>query len=279
VAAPADLSVRPARSTPRPSVHGLQSALVVGPAGEEIYVDKYGRVKVQFYWDREGSKNERSSCWVRVASGWAGKNWGQVHLPRIGQEVLVEFVEGDPDRPVVIGSVYNADHMPPYTLPGNKTRSGVKSRSSMGGGPGTFNEIRFEDKQGAEQFYVHAQKDLATIVQNDESREIMNDRATEVKNDDKHDVGNDLNTSVGNEAVLEAMTSITLKVGQNSIVVDQKGVTIKGIKVQIEGQAEASMKGAMLKLEGTGMSELKAPMTTVKGDGMLVVKGGLTMIN
>lgn len=295
VAAPADLPVRPERQTPRPSVRGLQSALVVGPAGEEIYVDKYGRVKVQFYWDREGSQNEKSSCWMRVASGWAGNNWGQIQLPRVGQEVLVEFLEGDPDRPVVIGSVYNANQMPPYTLPGNKTQSGVKSRSSMNGGPGTFNELRFEDKQGAEQIFVHAQKDLATVVQNDENRHVMNDRTTEVENDethevgndrvteigndDKHDIGHDLNASIGNAAVVEARKSITLKVGQNSIVIDQKGVTVKGINVKIEGQAEASVKGAMLKLEGSGMSELKAPMTTVKGDGMLVVKGGLTMIN
>ena len=140
--------LRPLTSTtPKPVVQGTQTAVVVGPAGEEIFTDKYGRVKVQFDWDRTGKKDANSSCWVRVATPWAGKQWGAIHIPRIGMEVLVHFQEGDPDQPIIIGSVYNADMMPPYTLPANKTQSGVKSRSTQGGSQANFNELRFEDKK------------------------------------------------------------------------------------------------------------------------------------
>ena len=152
VAVPLKTKFRPARVTPPPIVHGTQTALVVGPGGEDIWVDKYGRVKVQFYWDRLGKKNESSSCWVRVASTWAGKQWGFVQIPRIGQEVVVDFLEGDPDRPIIVGSVYNADQMPPYALPANKTQSGVKSRSSLQGGPGQLQRdpIRGQERQRAD---------------------------------------------------------------------------------------------------------------------------------
>ena len=128
-------------------MHGPQTPIVVGKQGEEIYSDKYGRVKVQFHWDREGKSDENSSCWIRVSQLWAGKNWGGMFIPRIGQEVIVEFLEGDPDQPIITGRVYNADKMPPYPLPDNQTRSTVKSNSTKGGGG--FNEIRFEDKKAA----------------------------------------------------------------------------------------------------------------------------------
>ena len=144
----ADVRYRPRRRTPRPVIHGVHTAVVVGPAGEEIFVDRYGRVKVQFHWDREGRRDENSSCWLRVATAWAGNNWGIVFTPRVGQEVVVSFLGGDPDQPLVTGSVYNADHMPPYTLPDHKTQSGIKTRSTPGGSPANFNEIRFEDKKG-----------------------------------------------------------------------------------------------------------------------------------
>jgi len=149
---------RPARSTPRPTMGGPQTAVVVGPSGEEIYTDKYGRVKVQFHWDRYGKKNENSSCWMRVSSPWAGANWGGVAIPRMGQEVVVDFLEGDPDQPLIVGRLYNADQMPPYALPGNMTQTGIKTRSSKGGGAANFNEIRFEDKKGSEQVFLHAEK-------------------------------------------------------------------------------------------------------------------------
>ncbi len=150
---------RPQRATPRPVVFGPQTAVVVGPKGEEIHTDKYGRIKVQFHWDRTGKRDEKSSCWVRVAQVWAGNKWGFQQLPRVGQEVVVDFLDGDPDRPLVTGSVFNANNMPVHDLPANKTQSGLKTRSSKGGGVGSFNELRFEDKKGEEHIFIHAQKD------------------------------------------------------------------------------------------------------------------------
>ncbi len=139
---------RPPRATPKPVVQGAQTAMVVGASGDEIYTDQYGRVKVQFPWDRHGKNNENSGCWIRVAQVWAGKQWGAMHIPRIGQEVIVNFLEGDPDQPIITGRVYNGTNMPVYDLPANKTQSGIKSRSSKDGSPDNFNEIRFEDKKG-----------------------------------------------------------------------------------------------------------------------------------
>ncbi|MGC4054500.1 MAG: type VI secretion system tip protein TssI/VgrG [Paludibaculum sp.] len=181
---PQAIPYRPPQVTPQPTVRGTQTAVVVGPSGEEIFPDKYGRVKVQFSWDREGQKDANSSCWVRVSTLWAGKQWGMIHIPRIGQEVIVDFLEGDPDRPIIVGSVYNADQMPPYTLPDNKTQSGVKSRSSKQGGTENFNEFRFEDKKGSEQIFMHAEKDLLVEVENDETRNVDHDRITTIKNDE-----------------------------------------------------------------------------------------------
>jgi type VI secretion system secreted protein VgrG len=157
-AIPATMPYRPAQTAARATVPHLQTAVVVGKQGEEIWTDKYGRVKVQFHWDREGKKDENSSCWVRVAQNWAGKRWGTTFIPRIGQEVIVDFLEGDPDQPIIIASVYNAEQMPPYELPDNKTQSGIKTRSSQDGDPTNFNEIRFEDKKGEEQILIHAEK-------------------------------------------------------------------------------------------------------------------------
>jgi type VI secretion system secreted protein VgrG len=169
---PASVPYRPARVTPKPFVQGPQPALVVGKSGEEIWVDKYGRVIVQFYWDRLGQKNEDSSCWIRVSQPWAGGNWGAMWIPRIGQEVLVSFLEGDPDRPVITGRVYNADQMPPYELNKHQTRSTFMSRSSKGGGSSNYNELRFEDLKGQEQIFMNAEKDMDLRVEND-SREFI----------------------------------------------------------------------------------------------------------
>jgi type VI secretion system secreted protein VgrG len=193
---------RPPRGTPKPFVQGPQTAVVVGPEGDEIYTDNYGRVKVQFHWDRKGKKNENSSCWIRVATPWAGKNWGVVHIPRIGQEVIVDFLEGDPDQPIVIGSVYNAEQMPPYALPGNKTQSGIVSRSSSGGSPETFNELMFEDKKGSELVYLRAEKDYTNAVENDEVRWVGHDKWIEVDNDETTTVGHDRTETVNNDETI-----------------------------------------------------------------------------
>lgn len=264
---PFALHFRPARTTPKPVVQGSQTALVVGPKGEEIFTDKYGRVKVQFFWDRKGKKDEKSSCWVRVGTPWAGKQWGMVHIPRIGQEVIVNFLEGDPDQPIIVGSVYNAEMMPPYTLPENKTQSGIKSRSSPKGGADLFNELRFEDKKDSEDIYFHAQKDFHRVVENDDDLKVHNNRTVLIE------VGNDsLTIKAGNQTAkinqgkseTEAMQSIELKVGQSSIKLDQQGVTVKGLNIKVEGQVNAQMK---------------SPMTQINGDGLLELKGGLTTIN
>ena len=299
---------RPQRLTPIPFVHGPQTATVVGVKGEEIWTDKYGRIKVQFHWERDGKNNEDSSCWIRVATPLAGKQWGWVSLPRIGQEVVVSFLEGNPDRPLITGSVYNANQMPPYTLPANQTQSGIKTRSSKEGTTENFNEIRFEDKKGKEELYVHAEKDFNCVIENNETRkigldkkdagnqtlDIYNHRTTTLKmgndtltvekgnRETNVDMGNNtLNVKKGNcstkvnlgnytlnvdagQATITAMTSIELKVGSNSVKIDQMGVTIKGLMIKAEAEVQLNAKGLM---------------TTVNGDAMLTLKGGVTMIN
>lgn len=183
-AIPHTVPYRPRRVHPRPVIEGPQSARVVGPHGEEIYVDKYGRVKVQFHWDRRGQHDEKSSCWVRVATPIAGAGWGMVHLPRINQEVLVNFLDGDLNQPIIMGSLYNAANMPPYTLPANKTQSGYKTRSSLNGGADNCNEIRFEDKKGSEELLIHAEKTLTTSVEASESHTVGGDRSTTIHQKD-----------------------------------------------------------------------------------------------
>jgi type VI secretion system secreted protein VgrG len=201
VAIPKRVPYRPERVTPRPFVHGPQTAIVTGPAGEEIYTDEHGRVKVQFHWDRLGQNDENTSCWIRVSQGWAGKNWGQVHIPRIGHEVIVDFLEGDPDRPIVTGRVYHAENKYPYGLPTNKTQSGIKTRSSPGGGSDNFNELRFEDKKGAEEIFMHAERDLNTEVENNETHKVglgdgIGNRTTDIKGDEKTDIKGNKTTDV-----------------------------------------------------------------------------------
>lgn len=165
-AIPFSVPYRPALVHKKPLIHGVQTAIVTGKSGEEIWTDKYGRVKVQFHWDRLGKKDENSSLFIRISNTWAGAQWGQIQIPRIGQEVIVSFIEGDPDRPIITGRVYNDQNMPPYALPANQTQSGIKSRSSKGGGAADFNEFRFEDKKGSEQIYLHAQKDFDEFIEN-----------------------------------------------------------------------------------------------------------------
>ena len=172
-----DVPFRPARRTPRPVIHGVQTAVVVGPAGEEIFVDKYGRVKVQFFWDREGKRDENSSCWLRVSQPWAGKGWGGVSIPRIGQEVIVSFMEGDPDQPIIVGRVYNGEQMPPYAFPAGGVVSGLKSQTHKGTG---FNELSMDDTAGKEKITIHGQYDLNTTIEHDESHHIKNNRTITV---------------------------------------------------------------------------------------------------
>jgi type VI secretion system secreted protein VgrG len=162
---PADVPWRPGRRTPKPRIPGIQTATVTGPGGEEIHVDEHGRIKVQFAWDRDNPSDDTSSCWVRVEQPWAGAGWGHWFVPRIGMEVVVMFIDGDPDRPLVTGSVYNGANLLPYVLPDEKTKSTIMTQSSPGGGG--FNELRFEDRAGSEEIFTHAQKDYDEVILND----------------------------------------------------------------------------------------------------------------
>jgi type VI secretion system secreted protein VgrG len=211
----AQVPYRSPRTTPKSVVQGPQTAVVVGPSGEEIWTDKYGRVKVQFHWDRYGEADENSSCWVRVAQVWAGKSWGVMHIPRIGQEVIVDFLEGDPDSPIITGRVYNADQMPPYGLPDNKTQSGIKSRSTKGGSGENFNEIRMEDKKGSEELYIHAEKDENIVVENDKTENVGHDETISIGNDRKEDVGHDETASIGNDESVTVGNNRSERVGNN----------------------------------------------------------------
>ncbi len=174
---PLDVDHRPQRSFTRPRIGGCQTATVVGPAGEEIYTDEHGRIKVQFHWDRAGRRDEASSCWVRVSQAWAGNGWGFVFIPRIGMEVIVQFLEGNPDRPMITGCVYNGENRPPYPLPDDKTRSTIKTNSTIGAG---YNELRFEDLAGSEEIYLHAQKDFNEVVEHDHSTLVHHDQRNTV---------------------------------------------------------------------------------------------------
>lgn len=232
-------SYRPVSSTLRPLVKGPQTAVVVGPAGEEIWTDQYGRVKVHFHWDRHDQSNENSSCWIRVSQAWAGKNWGSMQIPRIGQEVIVSFLEGDPDRPIITGRVYNAEQAVPYDLPGNATQSGMKSRSSKGGSPANFNEIRMEDKRGQEQLYVHAERNMDTVVEQNETLSvgasrvqtvgmletitIGQDRIRAVRRDDMLKVGASKTDSVSTSYLIEVGENLRLVCGKSVIELNASG--------------------------------------------------------
>jgi len=184
------------RTSSEPRIYGLQTALVVGPPGEEIHTDEYGRIRVQFHWDREGAYDDKSSAWVRVATPSAGSNFGAVSIPRVGQEVLVQFLDGNPDRPLVTGSVYNQANMPPWELPANKTQSGILSRSSKGAGYDNANAIRFEDQKGQEELWLHAEKNQRIEVENDESHWVGRDRRKTIDRDETNHIKQDRTETV-----------------------------------------------------------------------------------
>ena len=259
-----DYSYRPLPITPKPFVQGPQTAMVVGKAGEEIWTDQYGRVKVQFHWDRLGHENEKSSCWVRVSQSWAGKGWGTIFIPRIGMEVIISFLEGDPDRPLVTGCVYNADAMPPYALPANQTKTGIKTNTSKGGGG--FNEIRVDDKKGDEEIFIQAEKNFQRIVKNNDTLKVgfekkdKGDQSIAIKNDQNLDVGGnqavtitgDQKITVSKSVVIEATTSIELHVGGSSIKIEPAKITLKAPEIMLQADTNATLKaGAIMIIEGT----------------------------
>ncbi len=289
--------------TPKPTIAGVQSAVVVGKQGEDIWTDSLGRIKVQFPWDRDGTSDENSSCWIRVAQTWAGKGWGALHIPRIGQEVLVDFIDGNPDRPIVTGCVYNPNQTPPFALPNEAAFSGVRSRSTKEGTTETFNEIRLEDTKDSERIYVHAEKDFVREVENndtltvgadkkdkgDQTITIFNNQTLTVGCSDaeagdqtvtiyRHQTekiqtgnrsieitnGNDtLNIKQGS-CTIEAAQSILLKVGGSSIEITTSEITLKASTININGDMKASIQCAS--------GEFKA-------SGDLTLQGGIVKIN
>ncbi|HEV2418173.1 MAG TPA: type VI secretion system tip protein TssI/VgrG [Terriglobia bacterium] len=237
---PLAVPFRAPRITPKPMIQGLQPAVVVGKSGEEIWVDQYGRVKVQFFWDRVGEKDENSSCWVRVSQAWAGQGWGAMWIPRIGQEVIVEFLEGDPDRPLITGRVYNAALMPPYALPDNGTRSTFMSRSSKGGGTANYNELRFEDKMGSEQIFMNAEKDMDWRVEHDSREFVGNNRSLMVTTDQLEQIGGKKNLHVKGDHIEKIEGAMSLQV-----VGDQKEKVGGNLSLNLTGDQKEQIGGAM----------------------------------
>ncbi len=286
-------------TTPRPNMGGIHLATVLAPEGEEIHVTNEGRIRVRMLWDHRKDATAGNTIEVRVMQPWSGNGWGMQHFPRVGTEVAVAFINGDPDDPVVVGSLYNGTHKHPFPLPADKTKSGIKTRSTTKGGTADYNEFFLDDKKGSELVSLHAQKDNKVTVENDqttyvmrhlretvdanrrravggnETVEVQGKQTETVKGDRTVEIteGHDgLTVKMGNITVnadlgsisVEAMQSIELKVGANSVKIDQTGVTIKGMIVKIEGQM---------------MTEVKSPMTKVEGAAMTIVKGGIVLIN
>ena len=274
---PHKIPLVPERGTPKPVVRGPHTAVVVGPPGEEIFPDKFGRVKVQFFWDRQGKMDENSSCWVRVSHPWAGKNWGFVALPRIGHEVVVEFLEGDPDRPIIVGSVYNADNMPPYALPDNKTQTGIKTRSSKGGGSANFNEIHFEDKKGFELLRFHAEREKQEHVEENSFEFVEGNRDLVVDGYQAETVGGDKHTTVKGERREKIGKDLSLTVGGarnekiSSVFAVESGQEIHlkaGMKVIIEAGMQISLVGP------GGFVDIGPAGVTIQGTMVLINSGG-----
>jgi type VI secretion system secreted protein VgrG len=295
---------RPPRTARRSLVHGPQTALVTeGP-------DEYGRMRVKFHWG-----SQATSCWVRVAQRWAGPQWGTIFLPRADHEVIVDFIDGDPDQPLIVGSVYNKQNMPPYTLPDNYTQSGIKTRSmstsGSQGGADEFNELRFEDKQGSEDIYFHAQKDFHRVVENDDDLKVGHDQTIEIKNHRTETVkeGNEkitieqgtrsvfVNTGKDLHQVKQADREAIIDMGNDTITVKMgnhirkinlgkseteamQSITLKvGANKIVVDQSGITLDGIMIKLKGQAMIDSQAPMQKMNGDAMIMIKGGITMIN
>lgn len=279
---PSAYPFRPARHTPVPTVKGPQTAEVVGPSGEEIHVDEYGRVKVQFHWDRYGEKDDQSSCWMRVSQMWAGKNYGWMTVPRIGQEVIVSFLEGDPDQPVITGRVYNADQMPPWELPANKTQSGILTRSSSDGSPSTANQLKFEDKKGEEQIYIHAEKNKDTHVENNDSTFVGNDQTLVVDHDQSSTIKNDQWVKVENNRDVKVLQreDYAVEHGQVTVVGDFQHLKVTGDQeVLIEGYRKEEVTGTLdSKVTGGNRTEdttAGSESRTISGDQTFVVSGDI----
>ncbi len=271
---PFDAEIRPAPRTRKPRVHGPQTAIVTGPEGEEIHTDEDARIQVQFYWEEKPSYAAGSSCWVRVSQSWAGLGWGTQFIPRIGMEVVIEFLEGNPDRPLCTGCVYNGEYPPPFAVPDHKTQTGWRTNSSPGGGG--FNELRFEDLKGEEHIYIHGQKDWVVEIINDHREtighdqhyEVGNDQKSVIKHDQVEDVGHDRTESIGNDVNETVGKLRTVKSGDNMTFISDKETLIQAAdKITLKcGASSMTMKS-------DGNIEIKGANLTLKGSGNIVVKG------
>jgi type VI secretion system secreted protein VgrG len=262
---------RPRRNTPKPFVQGPQTAVVVGPAGDEIYTDKYGRVKVQFHWDRRGKKDQQSSCWIRVSSPWAGKGWGGVSTPRIGQEVVVDFLEGDPDQPIITGRVYNAEQQPPFGFPAGAVISGVKSKTHKGAG---FNEMSLDDTAGKERVFIHGQYNMDTVIEHDQTSTIHNNRTDRVDVDDSESIGNNQKWDVGVNRDAKIGSNETLTVGANRTkgIGGNETVTVGGNRTETVSKSE-TLTVALQRTHSVGINE-----TISVGAAQEVTVGGLQAV-
>ncbi len=299
----ASLPYRPLSITEKPRIKGVQVAVVTGSSQEEIHTDEYGRINVRFLWDHRGKKDETSSCWIRVAQTWAGQKWGSFFLPRVGQEVIVDFLDGNPDAPIIIGSLYNAQNMPPYDLPTQQTQSGIKSHSTPKGEATNSNEIRFDDKKGTEHFFVHAQKDFQRVVENDDTLNVLGTQTSTVKKDKTHIVeeGNDI------IQIKKGDQTITVDTGNQTIQLNKGGRTTKismgddalqlqkgnhSIKLDMGKSSIDAMQGITLtvgsnsiKIDQTGitlqgiMIKINGKMIQCQADALAQIKGALVMIN
>jgi type VI secretion system secreted protein VgrG len=302
----ASVPFRPPRTTLKPFVQGPQTAKVVGKSGEEITVDQYGRVKVQFYWDREGKEDENSSCWIRVSQIIAGKNWGTIFIPRIGQEVIVDFLEGDPDRPIITGRVYNAEQMPPGALPSYQDISGIRTHSTKGGGEHDANVLSFCDTKGSEVLYMHAQKDRATRVENnddlkvgnDQTQDIGHDRTTTIHHDKTLTVlndrtstidGNDTETVMKNQDItvtqdqdvtVAQSQSTTIGMSQSNTIGTSQDNTIGTSQTNTIGATQSnSVGGSRSATVGGSDSQTVGGMLSITSGGVMnITVGGVTMI-
>ncbi|MBB1226625.1 type VI secretion system Vgr family protein, partial [Pantoea pleuroti] len=306
---PSSVTYRTPPETAWPKTHGPQTAKVVGPKGESIWTDRYGRVKVKFHWDRLAKGDDTSSCWVRVSSAWAGQGFGGVQIPRVNDEVVVDFINGDPDRPLIIGRVYNEASMPPWALPAAATQMGFLSRSKDGNSD-TANALRFEDKAGHEQIWIHAEKNMDTEVESCETHHVGVDRQKSIGRDEKVTIKRNRQADVGEHAVsntgiqhvinvgegetvltmdkegnalLEANTSIKLKVKENYILItpDAIQIQVNTGNIHAESELQALFKGNKLTTLGTGKdAELKANDTvSITGTNITDIKGAVVNIN
>lgn len=303
VAIPSDRQYRPPRITEKPVVHGAQTAKVVGAKGKEISTDEYGRVKLKFHWDRKSKGDLSSSCWVRVSQLWAGSQYGGMHIPRIGQEVIVEFLEGDPDRPIVTGRVYNRDQKPPYTLDDNQTQSGIKSRSTPGGEKENFNELRFEDKKGEEELFMHAEKNKTVKVKNNRSASVGADDSVSVGGNRTETIDHNRTVTVGKAGAAASRVDVTgkhdvtateyiqLEVKGTFIRIDEKSITLQvkdGGKIVIDTKVLAQAKDeAKLELTATAVMTAKEKaglllsnlvLASSAGESKLQLDGDATLV-